>query len=400
MNEKLYDGYRSFQYLTPGTHYKSYQIPGDSRHRTTWNGVLTENERRIYETIFDYYPIVSLRDHGFIVPQKNDEILPYCRQLHTLFDYEGLSKSGVDIIFENFMDGISIVTSANGLKWDDVILTLGIRYCDIAKQDTVYLAKTYGDLLEAKKTNRIAILPSLEAANILENEVDRVDVLYGLGIRCMGITYNEANTLGTGLTERHDGGLTKFGRRVVERMNILGMAIDISHCADRTSMDVIEASETPVLITHAGARAVWNTPRMKSDEILKTCAEKGGVIGICAAPNTTLSSRNPNCHTIDSVMEHLEYMIQLVGIDHVGLGPDTFFGDHVALQNAFDDILSITESHSGQHFEESSHVEGLENPTEAMKNMIRWMVKRGYKVNDIAKVAGGNALRALKQTLK
>ena len=399
MTDKLYDGYRSFQYLTPGKHYKPYPLPQSERYRQTYEMKLLESEERIFNTIQKYYPIVSLRDHGFVVPKNPDDIISYCRQLHTEFDYEGLACSGIDVIFENFMDGISIITSQNGLKWDDVILTLGIRYCDIAKQDTLYLAKTYKDLEEAKRSKRVAILPSLEAASILENEVDRVDVLYGLGIRCMGITYNDANTLGAGLTESFDGGLTKFGRKVVERMNTLGMVIDISHCGDRTSLDVIEASKSPVMITHAGARKVWDSPRMKPDEVLLACAEKGGVIGVCAAPNTTLSSKNPNEHNIESVMEHLDYLIDLVGIDHVGLGPDTFFGDHVALQNAFDSMLSLHESHGNQDYDASPYVKGLENPTEAMSNMIKWLIKKNYKVQEIEKIVGGNALRVLQTIL-
>src|SRR4051812_33332196 len=172
MTVKHYDGYRSFQYLTPGKHYKPYPLPQSERYRNTYEMKLSESEERIFNTIQKYYPIVSLRDHGFVVPKNPDDIIPYCRQLHTEFDYEGLARSGIDVIFENFMDGISIITSQNGLKWDDVILTLGIRYCDIAKQDTVYLAKTYKDLEEAKRSKRVAILPSLEAASILENEVD------------------------------------------------------------------------------------------------------------------------------------------------------------------------------------------------------------------------------------
>ncbi|WP_394237173.1 dipeptidase [Niallia oryzisoli] len=395
---KQFDGYQSFQYLTPGKDYKPVQLPQSEKYRQTVEIKLREDQERVFETLLKYYPIVSLRDHGFVVPKNQEDIIPYCRQLHTAFDYEGLALSGVDVLFENFMDGISILTSSNGLKWDDVILTLGIRYCDMAKQDTVYIARNYQDLLDAKGSNRMAILPSLEAASILENEVDRVDVLYGLGIRCLGITYNEANTLGSGLMEKQDGGLTRFGYKVVERMNTLGMVIDISHCGDQTSLDVIGASDVPVFITHAGARAVWNSPRMKSDEVLKACAEKGGVIGVCAAPNTTLSAKNPNEHTIESVMEHLEYLIDLVGVDHVGLGPDTFFGDHVGLQHAFDDLLSLSESH-GEHFEESSCVIGLENPTEATKNMMKWMITQNYSIHDIQKIIGGNALRVLQDIL-
>lgn len=399
MNEKNYDGYRSFDYLRKNIDYRVYTLSDQLERVPPYRFDLSEEEVSVVSNIMSENLIISMRDHGFIVPEKYDDIIPYCQSLHTAFHYEGISKSGIDIIFENFMDGIAITSSTNGLKWDEVIHLLGMRYTDIEHQSTVYIAKTITELTKAKENKQVALLPSLEAANILENEVDRVDVLYGLGIRCMGITYNEANTLGSGLVENNNGGLTSFGQRVIERMNKLGMLIDISHCNDRTSLDVIECSEHPVLITHAGARALWDTPRMKSDEVLKACAEKGGVIGVCAAPNTTLTKNSPT-HTLNSVMEHFEYIVDLVGIDHVGFGPDTFFGDHVALQRAFDERLQISASHQGKNFDESDYVLGAENPTEAVKNMMKWLVKNKYKKADIVKVAGENVMRVLKQVLK
>lgn len=401
MNGKKYDGYRSFAYLTPGEDYQVFPLSRAVGRVPSHMIELDETQEQRVQSIFKRCPIVSLRDHGFIVPERREDIIPYCRQLHTFYHYEGLAQSGIDIIIENFMDGIALATSLNGLKWDDVIYTLGIRYADIAHQQTVYIARTFRDLTEAKRRKQIALLPSLEAANILENELDRVDILYGLGIRCMGITYNEANTLGAGLAEARDGGLTNFGKKVIRRMNKLGMLIDISHCGDRTSLDVIEESEHPVLITHAGARKIWNSPRMKPDEVLKACAARGGVIGICAAPNTTLSSSHKE-HCIDSVMEHFEYIVDLVGIDHVAFGPDTLYGDHVALQHAFDERLAISTSHGteNENRKDSPYVVGLENPTEAMQNIVRWLVKRNYALRDIEKVVGRNALRVMKQVLK
>ncbi|AXI00224.1 diguanylate cyclase [Sporosarcina sp. PTS2304] len=398
MNIKQYEGYTSFSYLKANKDYKKYALATDLNRVPTYSLHLTSSEENKLHEIMTTSTIVSLRDHGFIVPEKYEDILPYCSELHTFFHYEGIAKSGIDIIFENFMDGISTITSKNGLKWDDVIYLLGMRYADIQRQNTVSIARTYDDLTKAKQLKQTALLPSLEAASILENELDRVDILYGFGIRCMGITYNESNTLGSGLVEKRDGGLTNFGRRVVNRMNALGMIIDISHCGDQTSLDVIEESSHPVLMTHAGARALWNTPRMKPDHVLQACADKGGIIGVCAAPNTTLTKSSPK-HSINSVMEHFEYLIDLVGIDHVGLGPDTFFGDHVALQHAFDDMLGISASHSGENFTESPYVEGLENPSEAMKNMIGWIIKQNYSNEDIEKVAGGNAMRVMKKIL-
>jgi membrane dipeptidase len=394
LKPKYYDGYRSFQYLEADVDYKAFPLASQTERMGLYHVNLSDKQMKRVERIFQENLIISMRDHGFVMPRDPKDTLEYCKQGFTAFGYEGLSRSGLDVVFENFMDGIMNITSRGGLKWDDVIWNLGMRYCDIAHQDMVMIASTIFDLFKAKETGRIAIIPSLEAATAIENEIERVDILYGLGIRCMGITYNEANTLGSGLSEARDGGLTNFGRRVVKRMNQLGMAIDISHCGDQTSLDVIEASEKPVLITHAGARTLWNTPRMKPDEVLLACKEKGGVIGILAAPNTTLTKKHSD-HSLDSVMAHFEYIVELVGIDHVAFGPDTFFGDHVALQHAVDAKLSIAQSHSGEPFEESAYVRGAEDPAEAMQNIVKWLVQHGYSDTDIAKVTGGNVLRAL-----
>ncbi|HKR99182.1 MAG TPA: membrane dipeptidase, partial [Candidatus Dormibacteraeota bacterium] len=220
------------------------------------------------------------------------------------------------------------------------------------------------------------------------------DVLYGLGVRQSGIAYSEANTLGCGLRETNDGGLTQFGRLAVRRMNKLGIAIDISHSGDQTSLDVIEASTRPVLITHAGSRAVWDSKRMKSDEVIVRCAEKGGVIGLEAAPHTTLSEAHP-AHSLESVMDHFTHCVDLVGIDHVAFGPDTLFGDHVGLHRAFASQLSVGDLRGAQQFEEVDYVDGLENPGECFHNICGWLVKHGYGDDDIRKVIGGNALRTL-----
>src|SRR6266852_8231024 len=169
-----------------------------------------------------------------------------------------------------------------------MLFDLGMRSSDIDHQGMVYLATRYDDLLRAKPSGRVAFVPWLEAATAIENEIDRVDVLYGFGVRGMGITYSEANALGSGLREKNDSGLSDLGRAVVKRMNRLGMTIDIAHCGDRTGLEVIEASEKPITITHAGARTLWNSRRMKTDETLRKMAANGGVIGVEAAPHTTL----------------------------------------------------------------------------------------------------------------
>jgi membrane dipeptidase len=176
-------------------------------------------------------------------------------------------------------------------------------------------------------------------------------------------------------------------------MNKLGLAIDLSHAGDRTALDTCEQSERPVFITHAGARALWATPRMKPDDVLRAVAATGGVIGMSAAPHTTLSTAHPR-HSIESVMDHFRYCADLVGIDHVAFGPDTLYGDHVALHRIFAHLLSLSAAR-GPAFDPVAYVDGLENPTENFANICGWLVQHGYNDTDIRAVLGGNIYRAL-----
>ncbi|HZC30207.1 MAG TPA: membrane dipeptidase, partial [Gaiellaceae bacterium] len=334
MTPKRYDGYRSYQYLSAGEDYRAFALAKEIGRVPAHPVDLVPEEEARAERLLAAHPIVSLHDHTAVSPEDTALFVEQRREGRDVTGYAGLAASGVDVFFENFMNGTALITSKHGWKWDDVIFDLGMRLSDLAHQDLVYVATTLREIQDAKASGRIAFVASFEAATAIENEVDRVDVLYGFGVRCMGITYSEANALGSGLREPRDGGLTELGRQVVRRMNALGMTIDLAHVGDRTSLDVIDLSEKPVFITHAGARTLWPTARMKPDEVIRALAAQGGVIGIEAAPHTTLTKAHPR-HSIDSVMEHVAYCVDLVGEDHVALGPDTLFGDHVGLHHAF-----------------------------------------------------------------
>lgn len=396
MQNKRYSGYKSFEYLEPGVDYKPFKLAKElGRVPSRGVEVTPEQEERV-RRIFEQNLIISLHDHCFVAPENLAEFFEFRRQGRDWTGYEGLSVSGLDCVFDNLMNGTAMITSRGGWKWDDIIYDLGMRLSDIAHQDMVVLATTTEDIVRAKHNGQIAFVVSLEGAAMIENELDRLDILYGLGVRCLGIAYSEGNQLGGGLREPNDGGLTVFGRQAVRRMNKLGIAIDISHSGDRTSMDTIEVSEKPVFITHAGARALWNSNRLKPDEVIKACAAKGGVIGIEAAPHTTITQKNPR-HTIDSFMEHFEYCVELVGIDHVAFGPDVLFGDHVGLHHTLSEALSIAASRGKLEYPRVEWVDGLENPAEAFPNIVRWLVKHGYSDEDIAKAVGGNVMRVLKE---
>jgi membrane dipeptidase len=272
-----------------------------------------------------------------------------------------------------------------------------MKVCDIDHQDFVTIGRNTNDIIEAHNTGRVALILTLECATMVENEIDRIEVLYGFGVRMMGFVYSESNAMGSGLKENGDGGLTQLGHAAVRRMNQIGMAIDVSHAGDQTTLDIIEASEKPVFISHAGAKSVWETRRMMTNDVIKNCAAKGGVIGIEAAPHSTLSEKNIK-HSIESVMDHFQYCVDLVGIDHVTLGPDTLYGDHVGLHEVFRSFLSGKAAKTGQvPHEKVAYVQGIENPSEAFPNFVRWLVKHGYSDADIQKAIGGNVLRALRE---
>lgn len=394
MKQTRYRGYRSFQYLEPGADYQPFELAKEVGRVPSRVVAVSDAEEQRVQRLLEENIVVSLHDHVTVAPANVADMPAYRRGIREWTGYEGLSISGLDCVFDALMGGTATITSRAGWKWDDVVYDLGMRLADLAHQDFVVPARTIADVRAAKANGQIAFVPCLETATPIENELDRLDILYGLGVRSCGIAYSEANSLGSGLREARDAGLTELGRLAVRRMDRLGIAIDISHAGDETSRETIAVSEHPVFITHAGARALWNTKRMKPDDILLACAERGGVIGISAAAHTTLTERHP-LHSLESVMEHFEYVARLVGIEHVAFGPDTFFGDHVGLHRYFAKQFSLAASRGGREIQEVEYVDGIENPGESFPNIVRWLVSHGYRDEDIAAVIGGNVMRTL-----
>ncbi len=397
---KRYSGYESFSYLSESRDFAEFELVEGLGPFPPYRVRLSEQQEQRAASLAASLVMVSLHEHPHVFPKDMRHCREYDRQARVFTAYRQLADSHWDAVFDNFQDGTAIITSKNGWKWSDIIYDCGMRLCDLAHQDFVIRCEVADDIQLAHDTGRIALVPALEGAAMIENELDRIEILYGFGIRALGIAYSESNALGTGLKEPRDGGLTSFGHRAVQRMNEVGMLIDCSHSSPQTTIDTARASAKPILLSHTGARALWNIKRLAPDEVLRTVAGQGGLIGIEAAPHTTLTERHPH-HDIESFMEHFEYVKELVGIDHVGFGPDTLYGDHVGLHEVFAEALSIDSSREGLEaepapaFEKVTHVEGVENPTEASHNILRWLVGHDYSDGDIAKVMGQNALRLL-----
>ncbi len=387
-------GYTAYSYLTAGEDFRSFElVPEFGRVPPYAAGLTAEQQERAGRLLRDSL-VISLHDHPSRFPVRMEETPDYYRTGRQHAAYAGLAASGMTVVFDNMMDGTACVTGKAPWRWEDIITDLGMRQADLAHASGVLTIRTLADIDEAYRSGRVGLVFGLEAVTPIENEIDRLDVLYGLGLRQIGIAYSDANSLGSGLAEETDGGLTAFGHRAVTRMNQLGLAIDVSHSSDRTALDVCRQSGRPVFITHAGARAVWDTSRMKPDDVLRAVAGTGGVIGMSAAPHTTLSAAHPR-HTIESVMDHFSYCVDLVGIEHVAFGPDTLYGDHVQLHRVFADLLGLGRATSGPDFERVAYVDGLENPTENFTNICGWLVQHGFGDDAIRAVLGGNIYRAL-----
>ena len=391
-----YKGYTAYDYLTPGEDYPAFKLA-----KWDWAGryllpLDPAQEKRVERLARDNI-FIALHEHPNFTPDNIDELAALDLAGRESCAYEALSLSYIDCVFDNMMDGTCHIVSQNGWKWEDILVDLGQRLCDLHHQDFLFQCTCVEDIIRAHREGKIAWVPVLEGAAPIENELDRIDVLYGLGVRMMGVTYSESNPLGSGIKEDTDGGLTKFGRQAVRRMNRVGMLIDCSHSGPKTTLDTIEYSEKPIILSHVGARRLWDSKRLCGDDVLKACAGRGGVVAIEAAPHTTMTQTHLT-HDLEAYMEHFEYCANLIGIDHVSFGTDGLYGDHVGLHHLFAKSLATGETHNQrQAYQEVPYVKGLENPTEASWNILRWLVKHGYSDEDIQKVIGLNALRVLRQ---
>jgi len=402
--EKKYDGYKAYSYLEPGFDYKEFKLVKHPRVEP-YIVPLSKTEEERYLGLVEKSTLIDLHEHPVLWPENMEEA-PLLHSLGRQFTaYEALSTSHLDCVFDNMMDGMAYITSYSGWKWNDIVHDLGMRLCDLAHQDMIIHCKTVQDIKDAKRLNKIALVFCLESATPIENELDRIDVLYGLGIRSMGICYSESNMLGGGMGETHkDGGLTDFGYDAVKRMNKLGMLIDIGHTNDRTAIETIEASDLPIYDSHSGPAAIAQG-HTKGDEVLQALAEADGVLGVGGA-GLGLRTRKHPVGSIESYMECVEYCIELMGIDHVGCGPDTLYGAHQELYKVWFP-RRLGHYKRGDSTEDKpfpipegvvnpGYVKGLENPNEYV-NVLRWMIKHGYSDAEIQKVVGGNALRLLEK---
>ena len=243
-----------------------------------------------------------------------------------------------------------------------------------------------------KASGKVGILLGIQNAEHFR-KVDDVDYFYGLGQRVSQLTYNARTLIGNGSTERRDDGLSDFGVGIVERMNKVGMAVDVSHCGDKTTLDAFEVSKKPVLITHSNCRTLNpNHPRCKTDEAIKAMAAKGGVMGITEV-RMFISPTEPT--GMDAMLDHYDHVAKLVGVEHLGVGSDIDLLGYDAMPP--DEYKQLKAGYKSSYgFRDKIDIDGYKFAKRPF-DLAEALIRRKYRDADIEAILGGNFRRVLKE---
>lgn len=399
VKEKKWDGYTSWSFLEPEVDYDRYPLERQLNRFPEYDFGLSSNEQERFEEFIEKNVIIDLHEHLNVFPVEG--ILRARRRVFQA--YEGLAHAGLDAVISN--GGMAYPSADQSLNF------LGMTQADMAHQSMAVPALKVDDVITAQKKGKVAVALSFEHFSCIGNDIDKVDLYFGLGLRACGLVYSQSNLIGTGGEERKDGGLTDFGYDVVNRMNKTGIIIDVSHCSDLTAKEAAEASAKPIMASHVGSRTLTYNKRMLPDDVLQTIAERGGLVGAEAAGFAPRTQKHPEA-TIECTLDHIKYLIELLGIDHVGGGPDSFYGDHAQMYKESGEARHRRPSDARpwpgelpprlNSYEmraktppEHPYVQGLENPGEFI-NIAKGLIRDGYSDDEIAKVMGLNALKIMK----
>ncbi|MFT5506756.1 MAG: membrane dipeptidase [Gammaproteobacteria bacterium] len=219
---------------------------------------------------------------------------------------------------QNNFNYLSINVGFDVMDWQKTLSTLAAyRAWILARPDRFTLAASIDDIESAKAGNRLAVSFDIEGMNALNDDINMLGIYHALGVRQMLFAYNLSNTAAGGCHDRNQG-LSQFGREIVAEMNRLGMIVDCSHAAHQTTMDIIQTSTRPVVFSHSNPDQVWAHPRNIKDDQIKACADTNGVIGI----NGMGIFLGDNVDGNSTILRHINYLSDLVGTDHIGLGFD------------------------------------------------------------------------------
>jgi membrane dipeptidase len=327
----------------------------------------------VVDDLSGFDPNPSLPDHGFSLAKE----------------------SGITIVSPTLGD---VVPASS---YETSVHELAHQAAEIAQYaDRMLLIRTFSDVMAAKKERKVGVLVNFQNSVAIGTELKTLHLFYELGVRQIQLTFNWRNWVGDGCTERTQAGLSYFGVELVEKMNELGILVDVSHSGYQTTLDAIEVSKKPIIFSHTNCKALCDHPRNKTDEQIKALARKGGVMGLSSF-NWFVSDKPRS--GLEDLLDHYDHVVKLVGPDHLGIGSDFGVAGWAATEPDAE-----WEAHKSIYGErEWKTIKGRFPPFIAevnnaarYKTIARGLRKRGYAIADIEKILGSNFVRIYKEVLK
>ena len=287
-----------------------------------------------------------------------------------------------------------------------------------ALDDELRLVLTADDIERVYGDGKRGVILDFQDGTPFGSDLGRIDVFYNLGVRVVQLTYNLRNLIGDGCTERYKTGLTYFGREVVQRLNELNIAVDVSHSSEQVGWDALDVSSAPIIVTHSASSAVCYHDRAKRDDLARAIADKGGFFGVCAIGG--FLREDPNA-TLDDLADHVEHLVDVMGIDHVGIGSDKcgrgpgtetsfelpdelgpFFTSHMFKEDP--DPRSTPDGFDWSGFRpehrltDRHRIAGFDQFTD-WPNITAKLAERGFNEDELRKLLGLNYLRYFKEVV-
>ncbi len=314
------------------------------------------------------------------------------------------NPSDSDFLLEARSTGLAAVKfSLAGAQssFREAIDHIGWANKQIAMHGDIYLQiRELDDIRKAKESGRVGIIYAFETETMFEGRLDRIELFSEMGVRSMQLSYNGQSPFASGvMVPDRDAGLTEEGRRAVTLMNALGVTIDASHSNDRSTLEIVEQSDCPVMISHAGCAAVFDHPRNRTDTALRAIAESGGVVGVYELAYLTPGLEQ---QTLADYMHHLAHAIDVCGEDHVGIGSDAlmaaFDTGPESMKQWNDSIAARKEAGVNAPGEGPPPFVVELNGPQRTRLIAGALLERGYSERAVEKILGANFLRVFKES--
>ena len=264
-------------------------------------------------------------------------------------------------------------------------------YAEVENTDRFVICRTHEEILRARQSNKIALLITMEGVEPLGEDLNLLRIFHELGVRAIGLTHARRNAAGSGGIFKPSGsprdGLTGFGRDLVRECERLGILVDLAHINPKGFEEIVDLNTKPLIVSHTNARKFYDIERNISDEQIKIVGQRGGVVGV----NAILVSANKDKATVDHYVDHIEHVIELIGIEGVGIGFD--FCEYLFQQLPPDVIKELAAKLTTPHF-----IPDLTNHSHA-RNLTRKLIERGFSDEQIEKILFGNWMRIFKELL-